>query len=237
MADLREEGIRYGAPSPSHRLRPTMSSLPTISLLQRLRCRSTVPFSMAAMRLITRIALTLLFAAAVPQAQAQEATAESAPLDLHKLTGTWHVIARIPNPVERGHVASRDEYTLRENGKIDIRYVYRNGFSEPEQETHARASVAENSGNRDWRVWFYRIIPTHQRILEVAPDYSWMLLSWPGRDLAWIFARSPQMDIHQYRTLVAKLRNNYGVYTDKLQRVPQLPEQVDQLGFAAPKKL
>jgi apolipoprotein D and lipocalin family protein len=189
------------------------------------------------MRLIARIALALLFATGLPQAQAQETSsaAESVPLDLQKLMGTWYVIARTPNPVERGHVASRDEYTLREDGKVGIRYVYREGFGSPEQETHARASVAEDSGNRDWRVWFYRIVPTRQRILEVAPDYSWILLSWPGRDLAWIFSRSPDMSIEQYRMLVAKLRDDYGVYTDKLQRVPQHPEQVDKLGFASPK--
>ncbi|MFT4246544.1 MAG: lipocalin family protein [Pseudomonas sp.] len=188
------------------------------------------------MHLIARIALALLLVAGLPQAQAQEPAAGSAPLDLRKLMGTWHVIARTPNPVERGHVASRDEYTLREDGKVGIRYVYREGFGEPEQETHARASVSEDSGGHDWRVWFYRVVPTRQRILEVAPDYSWMLLSWPGRDLAWIFARSPDMSLEQYRALVAKLRDDYGVYTDKLQRVPQRPEQVDKLGFAAPKK-
>lgn len=190
------------------------------------------------MRLIARIALALLLATGLPQAQAQETvpTAGPAPLDLQKMMGTWYVIARTPNPVERGHVASRDEYTLREDGKIGIRYIYRDGFGEPEQQTHARASVAEDSGNQDWRVWFYRVIPTRQRILEVAPDYSWMLLSWPGRDLAWIFARSRDMGTEQYRELVAKLRDDYGVYTDKLQRVPQGPEQVDKLGFASPKK-
>ncbi|MEQ4574125.1 MAG: lipocalin family protein [Gammaproteobacteria bacterium] len=192
------------------------------------------------MRLTARIALALLFAViAPPQAQAQEtpSSSEQAPLDLQKLMGTWYVIARTPNPLERGHVASRDEYTLREDGKVGIRYVYREGFGEPEKETRARASVAEDSGNRDWRVWFYRIVPTRQRILEVAPDYSWMLLSWPGRDLAWVFARSPDMGTEQYRQLVAKLRDEYGIYTDKLQRVPQRPDQIDKLGFAAPKKL
>ena len=195
------------------------------------------------MQLIARLALTLLFTlpfasamAAAPQSDAPQ-TEEAAPtLALPSLMGTWYVIARIPNPVERGHVASRDEYTLTDDGKVDIRYVYREGFAEPEQETHARASVNDETGNRDWRVWFYRIVPTKQRILDVAEDGSWMLLSWPGRDLAWIFARSPDMSTPQYRLLVSRLRDEYGVYTDKLQRVPQHPEQVDKLGFAVPNK-
>ncbi|HBK47040.1 MAG TPA: hypothetical protein DDZ67_11520 [Xanthomonadaceae bacterium] len=189
------------------------------------------------MRLPVTISLVLLFSLCLSPVHAKEAPrAERPALDLSRVMGTWHVIARIPNPVERGHVASRDEYTLTDDHKVRVRYVYREGFGEPEQETSARASVDKDSGNYDWRVWFYKIIPTRQRILEVAPDYSWMLISYPGRDLAWIFARSPDMDNDQYRKLVAKLRDDYGVYTDKLKRVPQRPEQVDRLGFEVPSK-
>ncbi len=189
------------------------------------------------MRLTATLALAFLLGLAAPQASARQAPAPERPaLDLKRMMGTWYVIARIPNPVERGHVASRDEYTLKDENSVGIRYVYREGFSEPEQEKTARASVDEDSGSYDWRVWFYKIVPTRQRILEVAPDYSWMLISWPGRDLAWIFARSPDMDNEQYRSLVNKLRDDYGVYTDKLKRVPQRPEQVGKLGFEVPNR-
>lgn len=191
------------------------------------------------MRLTTTLTLAfplalLIALAALPLAAREKTGTDRPPLDMQRMAGTWYVIARIPNPVERGHVASRDEYTLKDQDSVAIRYVYREGFNQPEQEKTARASVDADSGNYDWRVWFYKIIPTKQRILEVAPDYSWVLISWPGRDLAWIFARSPDMDNEQYRKLVAKLRDDYGVYTDKLRRVPQSPEQVGKLGFEVP---
>jgi apolipoprotein D and lipocalin family protein len=157
------------------------------------------------------------------------------PLELPRLMGSWYVIARSPNAIERGHVASRDEYELIGDNKVAIRYHYREGFAEPQKQTTARATVDTESGNRDWRVWFYKVIPTRQRILEVAPDYSWVLIGYPGRDLAWIFARSADMDDALYRSLVIKLRDDHGVYTDKLKRVPQHPEQVNKLGFEVPK--
>lgn len=193
------------------------------------------------MRPIARFVPALLFALFTallsPAWAADDGTDTAAPpLELQRMMGNWYVIARIANPVERGHVASRNEYRSYEDGKVSVRYVYREGFSEPEQEKTMRASVDEDSGNRDWRVWFYRIVPTRQRILEIAPDNSWMLISWPGRDLAWIFARKPDMDATLYRELVARLRDEYGVYTDKLKRVPQRPDQVDRLGFEVPGK-
>lgn len=156
------------------------------------------------------------------------------PIDLQRFMGTWYVIGRVPNPVERGHVASVNEFSLRGDQKVTIRYRYREGFSEPQQELTVRASVDEESGNHNWRTWFYKIVPTHTRVLEVAPDYSWAMLGYPGREMAWIFARKPDMDRELYRELATRLRDDYGVNTDKLKRVPQHPEQVDRLGFEVP---
>ena len=157
-----------------------------------------------------------------------------APIDLQRFMGTWYVIGRVPNPIERGHVASVNEFQLRGDQKVSIRYRYRDGFSEPQQELTVRASVDEKSGNHNWRTWFYKIVPTHTRVLEVAPDYSWAMLGYPGREMAWIFARQPDMDKELYKELATRLRDDYGVNTDKLKRVPQHPEQVDRLGYEVP---
>jgi len=168
------------------------------------------------------------------------ATAErgdpDAPVNLQRFMGTWYVIGRVPNFIERGHVASVNEYTLRDGQKVGIVYRYRDGFDEPAEEIKARASVDEDSGNHDWRTWFYRIVPTNSRVLEVAPDYSWALIGYPGREMAWIFARQPDMDNGLYKQLAERLRDEYGVNTDKLKRVPQRRDQVDRLGFEVPNK-
>jgi hypothetical protein len=109
---------------------------------------------------------------------------------------------------ERGHVASVNQYELREDHKVAITYRYRDGFGEPLQEIRARASVDPDSGNHGWRTWFYRVVPTHSRVLEVAPDYSWALIGYPGREMAWIFARTPDMDKALYKDLAERLRDD-----------------------------
>lgn len=157
------------------------------------------------------------------------------PVDLPRFMGQWHVIAHVPYFAEAGHVASSDTYTLKDDGDIAVHYRYREGFGEPVQTFDSRATVREGTGNRQWTTWFYRVVPTKFRILEVAPDYSWALIDYPGRDLAWIFAREPVMADAQYRDLEGRMRT-HGVNTDKLRRIPQVPEQVGRLGFADPKK-
>ena len=194
---------------------------------------------MPKMRLIAPAVAALLLVCGLLAGTAQAARADesrAAPVDLPRFMGTWYVIARIPNAIERGDVAARNEYTLRDRDKVAVRYVSREGFDEPEEEVNARATVDTESGNRRWRLWFYRVVPTKYRILEVAPDYSWALIDYPGRDMAWVFSRSPEMEQAQYRELLGRLRDDYGINTDKLRRVPQLREQVDKLGFDVPKK-
>ena len=157
------------------------------------------------------------------------------PIDLHSIAGTWFVIAHIPNLLERGHVASKQIYTSAQNGKMTVCYAYREGFLLPEKEICAHAHFLKNSDNRDWYAWFYHVVPIHQQILELEPNAGWLLLACPGHDLTWILARSPDMSRAQYQALVVKLRDEYGIYTDKLQRIAQYQNQENQLGFEIPK--
>ena len=176
----------------------------------------------------------LLFASLSSTAQPMTST-HAAAIDLPRFMGPWHVIAHVPYFGERGHVASRDEYTLRPDGKIGVRYVYQEGFGEPVKTLESSATVKPDTGNRRWTTWFFGVIPTKFRILEVAPDYSWALIDYPGRDLAWVFSRTPDMDGALYAELITRM-GGHGVDTSKLVRVPQLKEQVGKPGFAAPKK-
>jgi len=155
------------------------------------------------------------------------------PLALQPLMGTWYVIAHVPYFTERGHVAARDEYTLQDDGRIAVHYVYRTGFHSEVKSLDATATVLPGTGNRDWRLRFFRVVPATQRILEVAPDGRWMLLATPDGDLAWVFARTPNMHAKTYQELLGKLRD-YGINTDKVWRIAQSPEQVGGLGFERP---
>lgn len=190
-------------------------------------------FATVFLLLCTMPAAALPAGAVPPASDAGDDVTTSQAIDLPRYMGTWYVIARIPNAVERGDVAARNEYRLDEDGKVAIRYVARPRFDHPEHALNIRARVLDGSGQRLWRLWFYKVVPTRYRILAVAPDYSWALVDYPGRDLAWIFARSPDMDREHYRQLVQRLRQA-GVNTDKLLRVPQHPDQVDRLGFDVP---
>ena len=184
---------------------------------------------------VVRIALlALLLAIAAGCASRGPVHAAPDAVDLPRFMGTWHVVAHIPYFAERGHVAARYEYALRDTDKVGVAYHYREGFGEPEQLREARASVKGDSGNREWTLWFVGVVPAKWRIVEVAPDYSWALADYPGRDMGWILARDPLMDDARYEELVKKARD-HGINARQLVRVPQVPAQVGAPGFGEPK--
>lgn len=162
------------------------------------------------------------------------ATTAPTRVDLDRFMGTWYVTAHIPYFAERGHVTGRYEYSARDDDKIGVRYLYREGFNQPEQVREARADVKGGSDNREWTLWFVGVVPAKFRVLEVAPDYSWALIDYPERDMGWIFSRQPAMDDALYQQLIRKMRD-YGINARQLVREPQLPEQVGKEGFAEPK--
>ena len=177
---------------------------------------------------------TLALLAACATASNTPPMADPGPIDLKRFMGQWHVIAHVPYFGERGHVASSDTYTLKPNGDIAVHYRYQTGFKEPVKTFDSRATVKKGTGDRDWTTWFFGVVPTKFRVLEVSPDDSWALIGYPGRDLAWVFSRQQVMDAPQYEDLVRRIQG-HGVDAAKLRRVPQVAEQVGQPGFAAPK--
>ena len=63
--------------------------------------------------------------------------------------------------------------------------------------------------------------------------YEVLLLATPDLELAWVFARQPDMDGETYQALLGRLRG-HGVNSDKVWRIAQHPGQVGQLGFERP---
>lgn len=183
------------------------------------------------LRLLLPVAtLFMLAACATPS---MPAAVKDTSIDLKRYMGDWYVIANIPYFAERGNVASVDSYTLRDDGKVDVHFAYRTGFSQPVKTIDSVAKVESGTDNRLWSQRFFKVVPAKYRILEVAPDYSWALVDYPGREMAWILARSPDMDDAQYQRLLDKL-DRFDVNSDKLWRVPQTTDQVGKLGFDHP---
>lgn len=181
----------------------------------------------------TSLLLLLLTGAALAGCSvgpARDTLRSEAQVDLERYMGAWYVIANIPYFAERGKVATRDEYALRDDGRIENVFVYRKSFDAPEKRIRALARVVPDSGNAQWKIRFFGVFTTDYLILDVDPDYRWALIGHPSRKYAWVFARDPDMDDALYRKLLDGLAAR-GYDPARLARVPQRAEQVGKPGF------
>lgn len=146
-------------------------------------------------------------------------------VDLPRFMGSWQVIAHIPYWLENGKVATRDEYRLRPDGRIDNDFVFRRSFDGPERRWRGVSRVVPGSGGALWQVQFVWPFRADLQVLEVAPDYQWALLASPDRSYAWIFARSAQIAPALYADLLQRIAG-HGVDPCLLAPVPQRPEDL-----------
>jgi apolipoprotein D and lipocalin family protein len=157
-------------------------------------------------------------------------------VDLPRYMGKWYVIANIPYFAEKGFVGSYAEWHLRDDGKIDDSFIGRKGaFDKPESRYRFVDTIVPGTGNAKWRVRLFWPISVTQLTLYVDSDYQYTLLGYPGKNLGWIFSRSPDMSDATYHQLLARL-DAMGYDTSRFKRVAQRPDQLGQPGFASPEK-
>lgn len=152
-------------------------------------------------------------------------------VDLERYMGQWYVIANIPYFGERGNVAGRAIYQMRDDGRMDDIYLYRRGnFDNAERRLEGVAWVVDEQTNARWKVRFYWPFTFDYYIVALDEGYQWSLVGHPSRRYAWIMAREPRMDEALYQQLLARF-DALGFDASQLQKVPQFPEQVGQPGF------
>ena len=138
-------------------------------------------------------------------------------VDLNRYSGTWYELASYPQFFERGCSNVKATYTPKD-GYIEV-------FNESIKKNKpnsikGKAFVVGNSGNSKLKVQFFWPFKGNYWIIDLAPDYSWAVVSDPKRKTLWILSRSPKMEESLYTSLVTKLVNR-GYDKEKIVRMVQ----------------
>lgn len=141
--------------------------------------------------------LILLLALASPLT-ALAAEAAPPPVDLARYAGTWHEIARIPHFFQRK--CARDvtaTYTVQpDHVKVVNRCVKEDGTA---MSVEGKAFVMDAPQNRKLEVGFFEIfgwMPFRGDywILDLDPEYRWVIVGGPNHEYGWILARTTTLD-------------------------------------------
>jgi apolipoprotein D and lipocalin family protein len=124
----------------------------------------------------------------------------SKPVDLERYLGRWYEVARYEQRFERGCKAVTAEYSLREDGKIDVvNRCERNGKPD---EARGVAKVVDQKSNAKLKVSFFGPFYGDYWILDHADDYSWSIVGEPSGRYLWILAREADPGSKQVRELI-----------------------------------
>ncbi len=182
---------------------------------------------------VGQIYLTGMFLFFVAMASARDDS--SGPLrvvpsvDLHRYAGTWYEIARLPNKFQKdcaGEVTAT--YTLLEDGEFRVVNRCRKQNDEV-SEAEGRAKLADENGPSSklkvrFAPAFLSFLPFvwgNYWIIELAPDYSHVVVGEPERKYLWIMARTPTLEEATYKAMLDSAAAQ-GYDISKVVRTPQV---------------
>ena len=121
--------------------------------------------------------------AAVPQ--------PAKPVDLNRYLGRWYELARYEAGFQKDCEAVTADYSLRDDGLIDVLNRCRQGAVDGSvKQAEARAKIVEGSDNAKLKVSFLGPFYVGDYwVLDHADDYSWSIVGEPSGRHLWILSR------------------------------------------------
>ncbi|MCE5187250.1 MAG: lipocalin family protein [Planctomycetaceae bacterium] len=136
--------------------------------------------------------------------------------ELERYQGTWYEIARLDHVFERGLSHVTAEYTLRDDGRIN---VINRGYKDATGKWRSANGVARPSrdpGKGSLKVSFFRPFWADYHIIALdKTGYSYAMVTSSTRKYLWILARKPVLEDEILKDLLAQA-NQLGYATNEL---------------------
>ncbi len=176
-----------------------------------------MPIFKAALTVATALVLSLGLLAHSPTANAAgEALPTVSNVDLPRYVGTWYEIGRLPNVFQRQCISDTTaQYAARPDGNIDVINRCRTtGKGDDEWDTaRGMARIIDPVSKAKLQVSFLpqalRWLPIgwgDYWVLELDPDYRWVMVGEPGLRYLWVLSRTPALPPGTLESLLARAR-------------------------------
>ena len=131
--------------------------------------------------------------------------------------GTWYEIARFPHVFEKGMSHVTAEYTLKDDGTIQVvnRGRREDGSA---SEIKGKAKIASSKGEGELKVSFFGPFYSPYRIIYLNENYTVAVVTSSTKDYLWILGREKVLLPDQKETCLKLMRDN-GFEVEKLQWV------------------
>jgi apolipoprotein D and lipocalin family protein len=175
--------------------------------------RSLAPIHRSHHTLLGGLLLCLLAWLSSSPALAQLAPLKTVPsVDVPRYMGTWHEIAKYPNWFQKKCASSTQAtYSLQANGQVQVLNRCKTAQGEWSEALGAAKQIGGPTSAQlkvrfapEW-LSFIPMVWGDYWIIDLDPDYQWVVVSEPQRDYLWILSRTPEMPAATYQRLRDKL--------------------------------
>jgi len=152
------------------------------------------------------LAVLFMFLAAATSRAADKPLEVVDSVDLERYLGRWYEIASYPMYFQKGCTATTADYSLRDDGLIKVVNSCRKGSLDGKlKQSTGRAKVVDTVSNAKLKVSFFGPFWGDYWIIDLDPEYQWVVVGVPNRKYLWILSRTPQMDEALFGEIVARL--------------------------------
>lgn len=134
--------------------------------------------------------------------------------------GTWYEIARLDHSFERGMQQVTAQYSMRDDGGIQ---VINRGFKEAKQqwkEAEGKAYFVEDTTTGYLKVSFFGPFYGAYIVFDLGENYEYSLVTSSNTSYLWLLSRTPTLDPAQQQRLIERMQA-LGFATDQLIFVDQ----------------
>ena len=127
-------------------------------------------------------------------------------LDVPRYLGKWYEYARLPNLFEKDMTKVSAIYSMRDDGNIK---VVNCGYKDEKQKCITGiAKKADKSNSGELKVSFFRPFYSRYRIIKLAPDYSWAVVTGKQKKYLWILSRTKNITPEAEKEIFTFLKQN-----------------------------
>ncbi|WP_018476677.1 lipocalin family protein [Pontibacter roseus] len=174
-------------------------------------------------KLIVTVGAALLGVILISRSSRSHAPLETVPqVDLKRYMGRWYEIASLPQRFAKGCHCSTADYTFNaEEGYVEVYNSCRKGGPTGKvSDVKGKAFPVEGSSNSKLRVQFFWPFKGDYWILELDPDYRYVMVGSPDRESLWFLSRTPTLEKAIFDLLVQQARSK-GFPVERLQQMDQ----------------
>lgn len=124
--------------------------------------------------------------------------------ELEPYLGTWYEIARLDHRFERGLSNVTANYSLREDGGVDVLNRGYRADKDEWSEAEGKAYFVDDAGVGRLKVSFFGPFYGAYNVFALGENYEYSLVAGPDRSYLWILAREPQLPQAMLDELLAK---------------------------------